>query len=130
MRIDTGEERWDEQMFRLRNLEPAPLPPRRDQRLAMLHPDDRTRTLDAMADSYGKPQPQRYEFRVVLPDGSVRWLASRSIAVEDENGKVARRNRCELGHHRGEGGRAGAPAGRGGGTCQPGQVPVPVAHEP
>ena len=37
------------------------------------------------------PQPTRYEFRVVLPDGSIRWLASRSLPVFDVHGGVQRR---------------------------------------
>src|SRR5678809_1782992 len=32
-----------------------------------------------------------YEFRVRLPDGQWRWLASRSAAVFDESGRVVRR---------------------------------------
>jgi len=86
-----GIERWDEQMFRLRGLEPGPTPPNREQRLALLHPDDRAGNVDTQGDAMGGPQPTRYEFRVVLPDGSHRWLASRSIPVLDAQGTVARR---------------------------------------
>ena len=35
--------------------------------------------------------PTAYEFRVRLPDGSYRWLASRSAAVLDDAGRPARR---------------------------------------
>jgi PAS domain S-box-containing protein len=91
VRLDNGEERWDEQMFRLRQLEPAARPPSREQRLAMLHPEDRSLSIDAHADAFSGHQPWHYEFRVILPDGGVRWLASRSIAVEDKQGKLTRR---------------------------------------
>ncbi len=82
---------WDEQMFLLRGLEPRPLAPTREERLALLHPDDRAPNLD------GRPRfdldmaPTSYEFRVLLPDGSYRWLASRSAALRDEHGAVAKR---------------------------------------
>ena len=89
--FETQAERWDEQMFRLRGLAPRAHPPQREERLAMLHPDDRERNVDASARSMRDRWPLRYEFRVLLPDGSVRWLASRSIPVLDAQGRVARR---------------------------------------
>ena len=89
--LDSGAERWDEQMFRLRGLEPGPHPPVRAERLALVHPEDRERTLDARPAALHEHRPLRYEFRVVLPDGSVRWLASRSLAVSDERGRPQRR---------------------------------------
>ncbi|MCW5662730.1 MAG: PAS domain-containing protein [Piscinibacter sp.] len=84
-------ERWDEQMFRLRGLAPRAEPPPREQRLAMLHPEDRQKSLDSSPALLAGPRPARYEFRVVWPDGSVRWLASRSIPVLDAQGQVWRR---------------------------------------
>ena len=91
MDFENGAERWDEQMFRLRGLDPRREPPSREQRLALVHPADRDRTMDARPQSAGERRPMRYEFRVLLPDGSVRWLASRSIAVTDEQGRPLRR---------------------------------------
>ena len=82
---------WDEQMFRLRGLEPRPLAPPREERLAMVHPDDRALNLDARARVEVDMAPTAYEFRVLLPDGSYRWLASRSAALRDEHGKVVKR---------------------------------------
>ncbi|TXC66319.1 PAS domain S-box protein [Piscinibacter aquaticus] len=89
--FESGTERWDEQMFRLRGLEPRREPPSREDRLAMVHPADRSRTMDARPAAVGERRPLRYEFRITLPDGSVRWLASRSIAVTDEQGRALRR---------------------------------------
>ncbi len=82
---------WDEQMFRLRGLEPRPLAPTREERLALVHPDERSQNLDAQARFDVEMAPTSYEFRVRLPDGSYRWLASRSAALFDEHGKVVKR---------------------------------------
>ncbi|MBX3607478.1 MAG: PAS domain-containing protein [Piscinibacter sp.] len=84
-------ERWDEQMFRLRGIAPRDHPPPREERLAMLHPEDRARSLDATPEGLASQRPARYEFRVIWPDGSVRWLASRSIPVLDAQGGVRKR---------------------------------------
>ena len=60
--------------------------------MALVHPDDAV-----ASSSTGRPDaaaallPMAYEFRVRLPDGSYRWLASRSAAVLDELGRRSRR---------------------------------------
>ncbi len=89
--VDGSLERWDEQMFRLRGLPPREHPPSREERLAIVHPDDRAHTIDGAGQRIDSPAVARYEFRVQLPDGSVRWLASRSIPVFDDQGRVQRR---------------------------------------
>jgi PAS domain S-box-containing protein len=88
----TGNGLWDEQMFRLRGLDPRPQAPSREERLALLHPDDRALNLDAPGQiDINRCAPTAYEFRVRLPDGTHRWLASRSAALRDEQGKVVNR---------------------------------------
>jgi PAS domain S-box-containing protein len=84
-------ERWDEQMFRLRGLEPRDTPPTREERLDLLHPDDAHVVLDSQQAALSANDPTDYEFRVRTPDGSYRWLASRSIPVRDERGRTVRR---------------------------------------
>ena len=79
---------WDEQMFRLRGLEPRPHAPTRAERLALVHADDRHATVDSHAGFDIETAPTAYEFRVRLPDGSHRWLASRAAALRDASGKV------------------------------------------
>ena len=82
---------WDDQMFRLRGLAPRTTALNREERLALVHPDDRARVIDVHADLNVDLPPMAYEFRVILPDGSVRWLASRSTALNDAQGQAVRR---------------------------------------
>ena len=82
---------WDEQMFRLRGLEPRPLAPSRAERLALVHPDDRSANVDAPGGFVLEMPPSAYEFRVRLPDGGYRWLASRSAPLHDGQGRVVKR---------------------------------------
>ena len=84
-------ERWDEQMFRLRGIEPRDTPPTREERLDLLHPDDAHLVLESQHSALTANDPTDYEFRVRIPDGSYRWLASRSIPVRDERGRTVRR---------------------------------------
>ncbi|MDE2614053.1 MAG: PAS domain-containing protein, partial [Burkholderiales bacterium] len=81
---------WDEQMWRLRGIERPADTSSAGQRMDHVHPDDRELIRQAMAEAARNEQPQEYEFRVVWPDGQVRWLASRSIAQRDANGVLRR----------------------------------------
>ena len=83
--VDGSPERWDEQMFQLRGLPYAGTAPSREERLALVHPDDLDRVLEAGEDSLALHHPCAYEFRVRLPTattaGSPRvppWCAMRA----------------------------------------------------
>ena len=89
--VRTGEASWDDRMWTLRGLTPRPGWPGREATLAMVHPDDREAMTRAFAEASGGEGIVNQEFRVVLPDGSVRWLASRSTPVRDARGELARR---------------------------------------
>jgi PAS domain S-box-containing protein len=56
-----------------------------------VHPDDRARVLDRLRRAQ-ESGADRYEteFRVVWPDGTVRWLASRVAIQRDRHGRPAR----------------------------------------
>jgi len=86
-----GKDHWDEQMYRLRGLEPRAQAMGREERLALVHPDDRAQMLDSPSRPVAGTQPSAYEFRVRLPDGGYRWLASRSTVICDEHGTALHR---------------------------------------
>ena len=86
----SGAVRWDEQMFRLRGLEPAAEPPTEEERLAMCHPDEREALRDLLAQLRRLREPRRIEMRVRWPDGHYRWLIGRAMPVFDERGELQR----------------------------------------
>ena len=55
-----------------------------------VHPDDRTRVWEAAADARKNQKLYAVEFRVVLPDGTVRWLGSRGKFYYARNGNPER----------------------------------------
>ncbi|MET0335988.1 MAG: PAS domain-containing protein [Rhizobacter sp.] len=89
--VETGEAVWDEAMFRLRGMEPQPQALNAEQRLEMTHPDDIDAVKRALREAGRNNGPTSYEFRVVWPDGTVRWLASRSTPAPDAYGRGTRR---------------------------------------
>ena len=56
--------------------------------LDAIHPEDRERVMAALAD----PGRDKWElqYRIVRPDGSVRLITDRALAVRDREGKVLR----------------------------------------
>ena len=74
---------WDEHMFRLRGVASPARQVSRTEALGYLHPDDRVRLAQAHLELDTQGKPWQFEFRVVWPDGTVRWLASRSQMMAD-----------------------------------------------
>ncbi|MCU0541371.1 MAG: response regulator [Oscillatoriaceae cyanobacterium Prado104] len=58
--------------------------------LACIHPDDRDRVARAVAQTLENKTDYQNEYRVIWPDGSERWLASRGKFFYDRSGKAAR----------------------------------------
>ncbi|MGC1415884.1 MAG: PAS domain S-box protein [Candidatus Acidiferrum sp.] len=55
-----------------------------------VHPDDRTRVSEAIADARQNRKLYEAEFRIVRPDGTVRWLAARGKFYYSTNGDPER----------------------------------------
>jgi PAS domain S-box-containing protein len=58
--------------------------------LASLHPEDRDRVRQVEQRSMETGEECDVEFRVVLPDGQIRWIESKSRVFYDETGKPVR----------------------------------------
>ena len=86
-----GSAQWDDQMWLLRGRRPEPRAMDLAERLACVHPDDREAMGVAHRRSTELNMPSETAFRVVWPDGQVRWLATRSQVLFDEHGSPVRR---------------------------------------
>ena len=53
-----------------------------------LHPEDRQRVLSQQAAHVRVPAPMDIEFRLLRPDGSLRWVYSQSVALLDPSGQI------------------------------------------
>jgi PAS domain S-box-containing protein len=61
-----------------------------DEFFERLHPDDRERVSKALTVAMREQTPYRAEYRVVRPDGSMRWLADRGEFLADNGGGATR----------------------------------------
>ena len=81
---------WEEQMYRLRGLQPDdPRSPREIDELIMA-PQALAERRQRIQRHLQDREAYEYEFEVRWPDGSVHWLASTGRALRDEQ----RRSRC------------------------------------
>lgn len=82
---------WDEAMWRLRGRAPRAQAPSLDELVSFVHPDDRAAMAQAVDRVRDVDEVMDHGFRVVWPDGTVRWLASRSTSLRDAQGQTVRR---------------------------------------
>jgi PAS domain S-box-containing protein len=61
-----------------------------EELLARIHPEDRETVRSLVTDALAKPGNAAFDCRIVRPDGSVRWLASRAHTFCDERNVVTR----------------------------------------
>jgi PAS domain S-box-containing protein len=60
-----------------------------DSSLEMVHPEDRI-SVQQMLTRQKRGACEPLEYRIVRPDGSMRWILRRSFPIRDENGRILR----------------------------------------
>ena len=86
----SGEWTWDEGTYRIFGVDPATFKIRADSIRALIHPDD-WRPLEEISQGMAAgTRTQQTEFRVVRPNGEIRWCVGTAAASVDSAGKVVR----------------------------------------
>jgi PAS domain S-box-containing protein len=81
---------WDDRLMELFGYESATYVPHIDSFSARLHPDDRAKTEAAIARAIESRGDYEADYRVVHPDGTVRWVAARGRVLADPDGRAVR----------------------------------------
>ena len=89
--LQKGSVIWSEQLYRLLGRDRASPPVSRDEFLSIVHPADRDAYEANMTMSETGVNASPGEFRIIRPDGAVRWLLMLTNTVCDEQGKPWRR---------------------------------------
>jgi PAS domain S-box-containing protein len=84
--VSTGEVFWSQEIFRIFGLDPAKTKPTRERFFQSLHPDDRP-SLEAAETKLREGQDFEYEYRILRPDGTVRFINAHSHPVVDRSGE-------------------------------------------
>lgn len=86
----SGELRWDDQLLSLFGLTRETFGGTIEAFNESVHPDDRDRVDEALSTAIASCSIYAAEYRVVLPDGSVRWIGARGRALAGPDGTATR----------------------------------------
>jgi PAS domain S-box-containing protein len=84
--IDTGEVQWSDEQFRIFGHEPEATAVTYDTFLASLHPNDRASVLAAINDALLGERVYDVEYRIVRPNGEVRFIHALGDVYRDATG--------------------------------------------
>lgn len=79
---------WSEEHYRIFGLDPRQGLPTREQPLERIHPDDRDKVLQAFARAIDQKLDSEAEYRIVLPDGTLKYAHSIGHPVLNANGDL------------------------------------------
>ncbi len=80
----TGEMFWSHEFFRILGREPQKPTP--ELAFKVIHPDDLQIVEKAMEESAAGKIENEHEFRIVRPDGEIRWIHNHWVTIYDKNG--------------------------------------------
>lgn len=90
--VETQNQRWSEEMFRIFGLPPAQTAPTFEQMLQLIHPEDREQVMNQntiiQCLKAGAFQP--FEHRLIRPDGSIRQVEVRGETTMNDQGQVVK----------------------------------------
>jgi PAS domain S-box-containing protein len=88
--LRTGVDIWTPETEALYGLQPGGFEGTLTAFENLIHPDDRERIRELTHEMIRTGQPAEEEWRVVWPDGGVRWIAGRAQVLMDESGEPSR----------------------------------------
>ena len=83
---------FDDQVCHLLGIDPAKFCGTAEEFFGVVHPDDREMINAALVRTIEQDVPYETEYRVVWPDGSVHYISTRGMLVDDDNGRPVRVN--------------------------------------
>ncbi len=81
---------WDDRMFAIYHVDPADFGGYRTDWQQRVHPDDVNATNEAIHDSLTGQTVLHDEFRILWPDGQIRWIEGHAIIVHNPDGTPQR----------------------------------------
>ncbi|HEX2727678.1 MAG TPA: PAS domain-containing protein [Beijerinckiaceae bacterium] len=85
--FSTGAFTWSDGVYRLLGLAPGSAPASYDLLMSKVHPDDRVDSEAARIAALSKGTAINSEFRILRPDGEIRWLANKGELFANAAGK-------------------------------------------
>ena len=87
---ETGAVAWSDEVYRIYGLLPKDFGGRSEDFLESAHPDDRGLLKAGLEGARSTREPLALDYRIILRDGSVRWLRAHGKVVLDDEGRPLR----------------------------------------
>ena len=85
------EDHWSDELYQILGLDPSKGTLRREELVErIVHPEDRAHYLKVIGESIRNAKCYNFEYRVVRPDGSIRFVHSIGEPIRDESGRVVK----------------------------------------
>jgi PAS domain S-box-containing protein len=85
--VETKEQFWSVETFQIFGFDPNTTTPTREMFLGRVHPDDRT-CIERVETELYKGNDAEYNYRIILPDGSTKYIKSVAHPIINESGQV------------------------------------------
>ncbi|MGH6877493.1 MAG: response regulator, partial [Rhizomicrobium sp.] len=82
--------RWDDGLCRIFGVDPATFAVAFDAVRPRFHPEDWRRLVAAFEDAGPEQKSWRTDFRILRPDGELRWCTGTAAAIHDRDGRLVR----------------------------------------
>lgn len=86
--VRTGAVKWSRSLEAIHGLAPGSFGGTFDDYLRDIHPEDRESVMESLARSVDHSAEHDIEYRIILPDGRVRWVEGKGEVIRDETGKA------------------------------------------
>ncbi|MCX8111518.1 MAG: diguanylate cyclase [Syntrophorhabdaceae bacterium] len=86
--VKSGRPKWSEEIFRIFGLDPKGKEPTLEEHRKIIHPEDWEFFIKTIEGSIRNGTPFEMEFRILLPDETVRWLNARGDVKKDKKGDL------------------------------------------
>ncbi|MFQ5444267.1 MAG: PAS domain-containing protein [Nitrospinales bacterium] len=85
--VSRNEMRWSDELYRILGLQPKEIEPSQKALLEFVHPEDQDRVAKALWEGPGSKHPLKLDYRIVQPDGSIRFVVENRefVGLEQEN---------------------------------------------
>ncbi len=88
--VDSGTVEWSPALERIHGIEPGSFPGTFEAYRSDIHPEDEGRVLSAIRGTLEGGEEHHIEYRIVRPDGSIRWVEGRGRLLRDRQGQPRR----------------------------------------
>jgi PAS domain S-box-containing protein len=88
--VRTGIVKWSSSLEMIHGLAPGSFGGTFDDYLTDIHPEDREYVMRSLGRTVDQGTAHDIEYRIILPDGTIRWVEGKGEVIRDDSGKAVR----------------------------------------